>query len=41
MGTLFLTKEEKTYNGVKTASSTNRAGKTGQLRVKERNWNTS
>ena len=35
MGTLFLTKEARIYNGVKTASSTNVAGKTGQLHVKE------
>ena len=31
----FLTKEERTYNGPKTASSINGAGKTGQLHVKE------
>ena len=37
MGTLFLTKEAKIYNGAKTASSINGAGKTGQLRIKERN----
>ena len=36
MGTLFLTKEAKIYNGVKTASIDG-AGKTGQLHVKERN----
>ena len=35
MGTLFLTKEARIYNGAKTASSINGAGKTGQLRVKE------
>ena len=35
LGTLFLTKEARIYNGAKTASSTNGAGKTGQLRVKE------
>ena len=35
MGTLFLTKEAKTYNGVKTDTSINGAGKTGQLHVKE------
>ena len=35
MGTLFLTKEARTYNGAKTASSINGAGKTGQLHVKE------
>ena len=34
MGTLFLTKEARIYNGTKTASSINGAGKTGQLRVK-------
>ena len=34
MGTLFLTKEARIYNGVKTASSINYAGKTGQLHVK-------
>ena len=37
MGTLFLTKEAKIYNGAKTASSINGAGKTGQLRIKEQN----
>ena len=41
MGTLFLTKEARIYNGAKTASSTNGAGKTGQLHVKVRNLNTS
>ena len=35
MGTLFLRKEARTYNGAKTTSSTNGAGKTGQLRVKK------
>ena len=35
MGTLFLTKEARIYNGAKTASSMNGAGKTGQLPVKE------
>ena len=35
MGTLFFTKEARIYNGVKTASSINGAGKTGQLNVKE------
>ena len=35
MGTLFLTKEARIYNGAKTASSINGAGKTGQLPVKE------
>ena len=32
---LFLTKEARIYNGAKTASSINGAGKTGQLHVKE------
>ena len=36
MGTLFLTKEARIYNGAKTASSTNGAGKTGQLHVKKK-----
>ena len=35
MGTLFLTKEERIYNGAKTASSINGAGKTGQQHVKK------
>jgi len=35
MGTLFLTKEERIYNGVRTASSKTGARKTGQLHVKE------
>ena len=35
MGTLFLTKEERIYNGAKTASSINGAEKTGQLHVNE------
>ena len=35
MGTLFLTKKAGIYNGAKTASSINGAGKTGQLHVKE------
>ena len=35
MGTLFLTKKTRIYNGAKTASSVNRAGKTEQLHVKE------
>ena len=35
MGTLFFTKEARTYNGTKTASSINDVGKTGQLHVKE------
>ena len=34
MGTLFFTKEARIYNGAKTASSINGAGKTGQLQVK-------
>ena len=33
--TLFLTKEARIYNGVKTASSINGVGKTGQLNVTE------
>ena len=33
MGTLFLTKEARIYNGTKTASSINGSGKTGQLHV--------
>ena len=37
MGTLSLTKEARIYNGEKTASSINGAGKTGQLHIKE--WN--
>jgi len=35
MGTFYLTKGAKIYNGAKTASSVNGAGKTGQLHVKE------
>ena len=35
MGTLFFTMEAKIYNGAKTASSVNGAGKTGQLHIKE------
>ena len=35
MGTLFLTKETRIYNGAKTASSINGARKTGQLHVKQ------
>ena len=35
MGTLVLTKEARIYNGAKTASSINGAGKTGHLHVKE------
>ena len=34
-GQLFLIKEARIYNGGKTASSINGAGKTGQLHVKE------
>ena len=34
MGTLFLTKEARIYNGAKTASSLSGAGKTGQLHEK-------
>ena len=41
MGALFLTEEARIYNGAKTASSINGAGKTGQLHVKVRNLNTS
>ena len=35
MDTLFLTKEARIYNGAKTASLIDSAGKTGQLHVKE------
>ena len=35
MGTLFLTKEARIYNGEKRASLINGAWKTGQLHVKE------
>ena len=35
VGTGSLTKEARLYNGAKTASSRNGAGKTGQLHVKE------
>ena len=35
MGTLFFTKEARTSNVAKTASSINGAGKTGQVYVKE------
>ena len=35
IATLFLTKEARIYNGAKTVSSINGAGKTGQLCVKE------
>ena len=34
-GMLFLTEEARIYNGAKTASSINGAGKTGQVHVKE------
>ena len=34
-GSLFFTKEARIYNGIKTSSSINGAGKTGQLYVKE------
>ena len=34
MGTLFFTKEARIYNGARTASSINGAGKTGQLHCK-------
>ena len=34
MGTILLTKDARIYNGAKTASSINGAGKTGQLHVK-------
>ena len=37
MGTLFLTKEERIYNGAKTDSSVDGAGKTGQLHEKQCN----
>ena len=37
MVTLSLIKEERIYNGEKTASSISGAGKTGQLHVKELN----
>ena len=33
-GTLFLTKEERTYSGAKIASSISDAGKTGQVTCK-------
>ena len=35
MDTLYLTKEARIYNGVKTISLTSGAGKTGQPLVKE------
>ena len=34
---LVLTKKARIYNGIKTSSSINGAGKTGQLQVKELN----
>jgi hypothetical protein len=37
MPTLFLTKAPKTYGGEKTASSTNVAGKSGNLPAENRN----
>ena len=37
MGTLFLKKEARIYNGAKTASSINGAGKNAKLHVKELN----
>ena len=40
MGTLFLTKEARIYNGPKKASSISSAGKTGELHVKESHWPT-
>ena len=40
MGTVVLTKEARIYNGAKTASSINGSGKTGQLHLKEWNYNT-
>jgi len=35
MGTLFLIREARIYNGAKIASSISGAGKTGQLLTKE------
>ena len=35
MGTLFLTKEARIYNGAQKASSINGCGKTGQLHIKD------
>ena len=35
-----MTKEASTYNGEKTASSVNGAGKTGRLHVKQSIWTT-
>ena len=40
-GHIIFDKESRIYNGSKTASSINGAGKTGQLHVKEWNQNTS
>jgi len=37
MGTLFLTKDSRIYNGAKIPFSTRGAGKTGQLCAKEGN----
>jgi len=37
MGTLFLTKKARMYNGTKIVSSISGAGKTGKLHVKEGN----
>ena len=36
MGNLFLTKEARIYNGAKTTSSINGAGKTGELHIKNK-----
>ena len=41
MGTLFLTKEARIYNGEKKSSSINGARRTGQLHAKEWHLNTS
>ena len=35
MGTLFLSKDTRKYNGAKTTSPINGAGKSGQLHVQE------
>jgi len=35
MATLFLTREARIYNGAKTVTSINGAGKIGQLHAKE------
>ena len=35
-----MIKEDRIYNEEKTATSTNDAGKTGQLHAKESNWTT-